>query len=219
MLFPTPLVAATVLATLSLAHPLGVEHVQAAQLDPRQRGGGSTENAEGCADMIIVFARGTTEAGNVGSIVGPPLLAATKSAAGGKTVAMQGVEYAANIPGFLAGGDRRGSAEMAKQVQNFANSCPDSKITMSGYSQGGQVVHNAAQQLDAATQQRISSAVIFGDPKNGEPVAGVPADKTLIICRDGDNICNGGFRVLAPHLQYGRDADQAAQFIVNQASK
>lgn len=70
------------------------------------------KNAKGCADMIIVFARGTTEAGNVGSIVGPPLLAAVKSAAGGKTVAMQGVDYPANIPGFLAGGDRQGSAVM-----------------------------------------------------------------------------------------------------------
>lgn len=103
-------------------------------------------------------------------------------------------------------------------MQTFADKCPDSKITMSGYSQGGQVVHKAAQQLSAAAKEKVSSVVIFGDPNNGQPVAGVPKDKTLVVCRDGDNICEGGFRVLAPHLQYGSDAEMAAEFIVKQAN-
>ncbi|KAL8306314.1 hypothetical protein RB597_003139 [Gaeumannomyces tritici] len=216
MLFSNPLLAATLLATLGLAHPLVAEDAQPPQLDARQSR--STENAQGCADMIIVFARGTTEGGNVGTIVGPPLLAAVKQAAGGRTVAMQGVDYPANIPGFLAGGDRQGSAEMAKQVQSFIAKCPGSQVVMSGYSQGGQLVHNAAEQLPAAALQRVSSAVIFGDPKNGQPVAGLGQQKTLVICRQGDNICDGGNRILAPHLQYGRDVGKAAEFMVGQAA-
>jgi len=34
----------------------------------------------------------------------------------------------------------------------------------SGYSQGGQIVHNAAAQLPADTAAWISKVVIFGDP-------------------------------------------------------
>lgn len=35
---------------------------------------------------------------------------------------------------------------------------------MSGYSQGGQLVHNAAKLLPAETMKAVSSVVIFGDP-------------------------------------------------------
>lgn len=42
--------------------------------------------------------------------------------------------------------------------------CPSSKIVMSGYSQGGQIVHNAAKLIPAETMANVSSVVIFGDP-------------------------------------------------------
>lgn len=42
--------------------------------------------------------------------------------------------------------------------------CPSSKIVMSGYSQGGQIVHNAAGLLSTSVMNAISSVVIFGDP-------------------------------------------------------
>lgn len=35
---------------------------------------------------------------------------------------------------------------------------------MAGYSQGGQLVHNAAEMLPAATASKVAAAVIFGDP-------------------------------------------------------
>jgi cutinase len=44
------------------------------------------------------------------------------------------------------------------------NNCPNSKVVMSGYSQGGQLVHNAAILLPAATIAKVNSVVIFGDP-------------------------------------------------------
>jgi hypothetical protein len=76
----------------------------------------TTENdlADGsCADITIIFARGTTETGNVGALVGPPFFDAVESQAGtGETVAVQGVDYPADIPGFLAGGDAAGSQTM-----------------------------------------------------------------------------------------------------------
>lgn len=56
----------------------------------------------------------TTESGNIGGIVGPPFVAALKAKLGASNVAVQGVNnYAADIPGFLAGGSATGSANMA----------------------------------------------------------------------------------------------------------
>jgi len=75
----------------------------------------TTENglSAGCADMTIIFARGTTEAGNVGAIVGPEFFDAVRSKLGGDaTLAVQGVDYPADIPGFLAGGSAQGSQTM-----------------------------------------------------------------------------------------------------------
>lgn len=66
-----------------------------------------------CADIVIVFARGTTETGNVGSLVGPPFFEAVKQQLGGKTLALQGVNnYPATVTDYLQGGSVSGSANM-----------------------------------------------------------------------------------------------------------
>lgn len=71
-------------------------------------------NTDGTAKVI--FARGTTEAPPIGTVAGPPLQAALKTALGGKSLSFQGVDYPADIPGFLAGGDAQGSKTMAADV-------------------------------------------------------------------------------------------------------
>jgi len=50
-------------------------------------------------------------------------------------------------------------------VADTMKACPNTKMVMAGYSQGGQLVHNAAQLLPAATMAKVSSVVIFGDPR------------------------------------------------------
>lgn len=73
----------------------------------------TTRDAILCADVTIVFARGTNEAGNVGVLVGPEFFDAVAiRLAPGKTMAVQGVNYPASIPGFLQGGDPLGSQQM-----------------------------------------------------------------------------------------------------------
>jgi predicted esterase len=52
----------------------------------------------------------------------------------------------------------------AAEIQKAYAECPNTKLIASGYSQGCQLVHNAAAQLPVAVAQWISSAVIFGDP-------------------------------------------------------
>lgn len=66
-----------------------------------------------CKPYTVVFARGTTEPGNVGILVGPPFFEALKDRVGSSKVAIQGVnKYAASVAGYLSGGDATGSAEM-----------------------------------------------------------------------------------------------------------
>lgn len=72
---------------------------------------GSIE-ARACSDVTVIFARGTTEVGTLGTVVGPPFLSALKSALGSSSVTMNGVDYPADVPGFLEGGDAAGSKTM-----------------------------------------------------------------------------------------------------------
>lgn len=139
-------------------------------LSPRQNRGsfrGTSQNGlqgGACADNMIIFARGTTEAGNVGSISGPPFFQAMAAQVGADNLLVQGVEYPADIPGFLAGGDADGSQLMADLTTQAVADCPGSKVIMSGYSQGAQLVHNAAELMDAAAVSQVAGTVLFGDP-------------------------------------------------------
>ncbi|KAJ4112197.1 hypothetical protein NW768_011776, partial [Fusarium equiseti] len=107
-----------------------------------------------CADITVVFARGTNEGGNIGAIAGPPLLEALREKASTRSVAMQGVEYAANVTGFALGGDPDGSLRMAFDIAAIAVKCPKTKITISGFSQGAQLAHNAARYLPSFILER-----------------------------------------------------------------
>jgi len=175
----------------------------------------TVENRAACSDVMVVFARGTTESPPIGTVAGPPLEAALKTQLGSQSLSFAGVDYPASIPGFLEGGDPTGSTTMASDLTNAANSCPNAKIVSVGYSQGGQLVHNSAKQLSANVASRINAVVIFGDPDNGQAVSGISSDKVKVICHTGDNICAGGDLILPPHLTYGEDATSAAQFIVS----
>ncbi|KAG8160745.1 hypothetical protein KVR01_009009 [Diaporthe batatas] len=171
-----------------------------------------------CGDLLVIFARGTQEPGNVGALVGPPFFKALERALGGShSLSVQGVEYEANVGGYLEGGDAEGSQGMASLVTEAFSTCPNSKIVLSGYSQGGQLVHNAAKLLPADTMKAVSSVVIFGDPDSSQSVENVDSDKVLVICHKGDDICQFGDLVKLEHLTYAQDADTAADFVVSKA--
>jgi hypothetical protein len=92
-------------AEQALASALGI--------DTTENGLAGVGDGNGCADITIIFARGTTEAGNVGALVGPPFFDAVKKALGPDvSLAIQGVDYPASVPGFLAGGERNDSQQM-----------------------------------------------------------------------------------------------------------
>ena len=74
----------------------------------------TSENAgTGCADMTIIFARGTAEPGNVGIATGPWFFNAVKKKLGSDaSLAVRGVDYPASVEGFLVGGDPQGTQTM-----------------------------------------------------------------------------------------------------------
>ncbi|KAF9446411.1 carbohydrate esterase family 5 protein [Macrolepiota fuliginosa MF-IS2] len=173
------------------------------------------ESRQSCADVTVVFARGTGETAPIGTIVGPPFQTALRSAIGGKSLNFIGVDYPATVGGFLEGGDPNGARTMANDVTSFANSCPNTEIVMSGYSQGAQVTHLAANQLSSTVQNRVNAVVVFGDPDNGDGFPGVLNGRSITFCATGDDICLGGDIILAPHLSYGSDAPAAAAFVAS----
>ncbi|KAK1755853.1 cutinase-domain-containing protein [Echria macrotheca] len=169
-----------------------------------------------CANVTILFARGTSEVGNVGVLVGPVFFdAVADRLVLGSTLSVQGVDYDADIPGFLEGGDPRGSRQMAADVTRLLAACPDTHLVMAGYSQGGQIVHNAAQLVPATDLAKVSAVVIFGDPYYPAAVVGIPLGKQRVICHAADDICGGGDMVLLSHLTYAGDADAAAGFVAD----
>lgn len=109
--------------------------------------------------------------------------------------------------------------------------CPDTQVVMSGYSQGAQVTHLAAADLPAATMEKVSAVVTFGDPgahlalecmrlaidmtiDSTTAVANIDASKVLVICHEGDDICQFGDIILLPHLTYAENATAAATWVI-----
>jgi hypothetical protein len=90
---------------------------------------------QSCKPNILVFARGTMEAGTMGSTVGPAL-----SRALGSTFRSVGVKYTADIAGDNCIGFP-GGIKCVEQLAKLAQQCPTSKFFISGYSQGAMVAH------------------------------------------------------------------------------
>ncbi|KAJ5228447.1 hypothetical protein N7489_009155 [Penicillium chrysogenum] len=169
--------------------------------------GSSTENGvtqnDGCKEYTFIFARGTSEMGNMGSVL---------NSLTGDKVTVQGVTYPADAAGNgMMGGS--GGPTMAKLVKQALSQCPKTKVLLGGYSQGAMVVHNAANSLDAG---QITAAVLFGDPLKAQGVGKLASDKVKEFCNMGDPVCLNGGNVMA-HLAYGSDAETAAKFLIEAA--
>lgn len=133
-------------------------------------------------------------------------------------MAVQGVDYAAALnTNFLPGGaDPAGIETMAGLINQAATQCPDSTILVGGYSQGAAMVHRVVENLDPAVASQVAGVVTFGDTQNQQDngqINNYPPDQTLVICNDGDLVCEGTLTIRAPHLQYERRTPEAIEFL------
>ncbi|KAF3407627.1 hypothetical protein DPV78_001033 [Talaromyces pinophilus] len=166
-----------------------------------------------CAEYTLIWARGTSEPGNMGVLVGPPLVWALQDVVGTSGLVIQGVnDYSASVDGYLEGGDPSGSSNMASLISKAHSSCPNTKLIAAGYSQGCQVTHNAISQLDATTAAWIDKVLLFGDPDDGQAIPNVDSAKVYTVCHSGDDICLNGDLILVPHLTYAENVVAAAAF-------
>lgn len=102
-----------------------------------------------CKKVALIFARGTTETGNMGITVGPSLARQLRSVYGYTNVAVQGVDYGAGFIGAMTGAMAQGDgvSNMLKHTKTIMNKCPQTKIILSGYSQGAEQVHGTIERL------------------------------------------------------------------------
>jgi cutinase len=102
---------------------------------------------------------------------------------------------------------------MYNLINQAVTKCPSTKIVVSGYSQGAQLVHTATQRLSATAAGRVTAVVTFGDADRDETFGVVAASKVLIVCHTGDNICENGIVITPEHRNYEIDAPTAAAFV------
>ena len=88
-----------------------------------------------CRPVTFIFARGSTEKGNIGKDVGGPLSYALKAHYGDSYIASQGVDYGASLWGNLekSGCESPGVSNYVKDIELAASKCPNTKIVIGGY--------------------------------------------------------------------------------------
>src|SRR3954468_20598155 len=95
--------------------------------------GAPPASADGpCNDVVVVFARGTSEPAGIGR-VGQALVDALTPLVGGKTVGSYGVVYPATYD-FLTAAD--GAGDATNFISATSSACPNTKFVLGGYSQG-----------------------------------------------------------------------------------
>ncbi|OTA92212.1 carbohydrate esterase family 5 protein [Hypoxylon sp. CO27-5] len=181
------LLLSAALATSTSAIPLVLDYSEStiAKLKERQSGSakasiqsrqstGTTANEfleGGCRDVIFIFARGSTQGGNIGDDPGPQTIDQLKAA-----------------------------------------------LVVSGYSQGAALVHRSVESASNSVKDRIYAIVTFGDTQKAQDGGQVPnfdPSKTLILCHDGDKVCEGTLIVTDAHHEYHDLAPEAVDFIVS----
>lgn len=79
--------------------------------------------------------------------------------------------------------------------------------------------------MDSAIKDQIAGVVTFGDTQfraDKGVIPNFPAEKLKVFCDPlgHDTVCDGVLTaaVLAPHLSYGRNAVEGAQFLIGKAN-
>lgn len=188
-------------------------------------------SAEPCQDVEVIFARGTGEPPGVGG-VGQSFVDSLRSQAGGKSVGVYPVNYAAsgdfNDTTAFAQTVVDGIRDAGARVRSTAANCPNTRIVLGGYSQGAAVAgytttdtvpagitlpDGIAGTLPPAVASHVAAVVLFGTPSDwflnlvahdAPPITigHLYTAKTIELCNTGDPICFPGGSDRAAHSAY-----------------
>lgn len=189
--------------------------------------------ADSCPFAQVVFARGTGEAPGLGG-VGAPFVDSLRSRLDEGSVGVYAVSYPASGD-WPTGID--GIRDGATHLAAMAAECPDTRMVLSGYSQGATLMGyltsgQIPDGVDPATvpdslppeiAAHVAAVVLFGTPNArimnflGQPpvVIGPPyAGKTLQLCAPVDPVCSEGAKIAAHSASAYADGlvDQGADF-------
>jgi alpha/beta superfamily hydrolase len=176
--------------------------------------------AKPCADVEVVFARGSDEPPGVGK-VGKAFVDALRSDLTGRSIAVYAVKYPA-VGGFSSGLDFQrsviaGIRDEAAHIEWTTVDCPETPIVLGGYSQGAAVtgfvtspsvpedvpadlVPNLPEPMPAEVADRVAALALFGKPsaafirRYGAPpitIGPLYAFKTIELCARDDTVCTG----------------------------
>jgi cutinase len=173
-----------------------------------------------CADVEVVFARGTNEPPGIGS-VGQAFVDSLRSKVPGRSVGVYAVNYPATDDfvrsSFAGAGDARA------HVQSMAASCPNTRMVLGGYSQGAGVIDMTTEQLPPEAADHVAAVAVFGNPESTfarmlgggrlPTISPLYRPKTIDLCVPDDPICSEGRNPNA-HVLYIQSGmtNQAAAF-------
>ncbi|SON58545.1 putative cutinase [Mycobacterium simulans] len=184
-----------------------------------------------CADVEVVFARGTGEPPGVGE-TGEAFVNSLRSKIGPKSMVVYAVDYPAttDFPTAIDGVNNAGM-----HIEQTAANCPKTKMVLGGFSQGAAVMgyvtsaaipdgapEDAPRPMPAEVADHVAAITLFGTPSAqfinsiGAPpliIGPLYAAKTTQLCSAGDPVCSNGGD-WAAHNAYTDDGmvEEAATF-------
>nr|WP_234835150.1 cutinase family protein [Mycolicibacterium stellerae] len=150
-----------------------------------------------CPQVEVIFARGRLESPGVGAI-GNAFVSALRSKVKNKNIGVYAVRYPADSE------IDEGANDISAHIQNMANTCPDTRLVLGGYSLGAAATDVVLavpfgffgfdNPLPAGMDQKIAAVALFG---NGAAWIGpitnfspTYSDRTIELCHGADPICN-----------------------------
>jgi cutinase len=202
----------------NVGHLLGVAVVTAwalsALVDIRHAAAGP------CPDVEVVSARGTDELPGPGP-TGQAFIDSLRAKIPGRSVEVYGVNYPATYD--FARSLSAGADDAHAHVQSTVANCPNTRVVLTGYSQGAAVIDIITEQLPPEVANHVAAVAVFGNPEStyARTLGGrqIPAisplyrPKTIDLCVPDDPICSEG-NIEAAHHLYAQNGmtDQAAEF-------
>jgi cutinase len=117
--------------------------------------------ADACTPYIMLYARGTTEAGELGSTVGPALKSGLAS---DKNWSVRGITtrdgYDASLTGIYCIG-MDGGMGCKTILEKMVAQCPNSKFVTAGYSQGAMVARICVAYASEAAKAKVAGVCLL----------------------------------------------------------
>ena len=177
-----------------------------------------------CADVEVIFGRGSNEPPGLGS-VGGPFVDDLRARVAPRTVDAVAVDYPASND--FQSSVPAGIDAARALIESTAANCPNTKIVLGGYSQGAAIIEGATDAVSPEVDRHVAASALFGTPRTGfaGALAGRPlptlapqlAANSIDQCNEGDPICWEGGADMGAHLTYvlSGKAAQSADFVAS----